>query len=91
MREGQLLTPRGVALLASANRAEVAVLPRVKVALLASGDELVAPASLAEVPPHKVVASSRPALSALLTSWGVSLTLLPIAPDDKRAIGGRRQ
>ena len=86
LSEGQVLTPRALALAALANRSSVSVSERVQVAVLATGDELIAPASLASIPAHKVAASSRPALSVLLERLGAASSFLPIAPDDKQTI-----
>ena len=86
LTQGQVLTPRGLALAASANLGSVSVFAQRQIAILATGDELIAPASLETIPAHKVAASSRPALAALLAGWGVIPSLVAIAPDDTKTI-----
>lgn len=89
-KEGDLITgsrrlgPTDVALLASMNIAEVPVFKRPNVAILATGDELVAPG---EAPgPDQIIASNSYGLAALLESAGACARLLPIARDTVPAL-----
>lgn len=84
-KEGDLISgtrrlgPTDVALLASMNIAEVPVFKRPCVAIMATGDELVAPG---EAPgPDQIIASNSYGLAALLESAGAEARLLPIARD----------
>lgn len=84
-REGQALVaprtlrPADIALLASMNIAQVPVTIRPKVAVLATGDELVQPG---ETPgPDQIVASNSYGLTAMLEELGAEVRMLPIARD----------
>ena len=73
------LRPSDVALLAAMNIAEVPVTRRPKVAILATGDELVQPG---ETPgPDQIVASNSYGLAAMLEALGAEVRMLPIARD----------
>ncbi len=73
-----------VALLASMNIAEARVFKRPTVAILATGDELVAPG---ECPgPDQIIASNSYGLAALLERAGAEARLLPIARDTVPAL-----
>ncbi len=74
------LGPADIALLASMNIAQVPVKRRPEVAILATGDELVAPG---EVPgPDQIIASNSYGLAAQLQAIGAHPRLLPIARDN---------
>jgi molybdopterin molybdotransferase len=82
--EGKTLNARDIGLAAAMNAATVKVRRRPRVALLATGDELVA---LGGSPgPHQIIASSGPALAAALTHWGAEIHDLGIVRDDEAAI-----
>lgn len=73
------LAPADLALLAAMNVSEVTVAARPKVALLATGDELVMPG---EAPGRdQIIASNVFALKAMIDAAGGEGVILPIAPD----------
>ena len=75
----RLLRPADIALLASMNIARVPVTRRPRVAIMATGDELVQPG---EVPgPDQIIASNSYGLAALIEQAGAEVRLLPIARD----------
>jgi molybdopterin molybdotransferase len=89
--EGKELLPSGVALTpamlnlaASANYPELTVAKRPKMAILATGDELVAPRS--ELGPDQIVASNSYGLIPLLAPYSEKVIDLGIVPDDKRQL-----
>jgi molybdopterin molybdotransferase len=78
------LAPADIALLASMNIPQVAVTRRPRVAILATGDELVAPG---ETPrPDQIIASNSFGLAAQLEEVGARPRLLPIARDTEKAL-----
>jgi molybdopterin molybdotransferase len=83
LRQGERLTSRSLALAAAMNYAEVPVHRRPKVAMLATGDELVAPGAAAG--PGQIVYSNGFALGALIHQEGGELIDLGIAPDEVEA------
>jgi molybdopterin molybdotransferase len=79
MNAPRRLGPTDIALLAAMNVAHVPVTRRPAVAILATGDELVAPG---EIPgPDQIIASNSYGLAALLEAAGAEARLLPIARD----------
>lgn len=79
VRARRVLTPQDIALLASMNVADVPVIRKPVVAILATGDELVMPG---ENPgPDQIIASNSFGLKAMLDSLGATARLLPIARD----------
>ena len=93
LRAGQRLTPRDVALAAAANHATLPVRRRARVAILATGDELVAPG---ETPgAAQIVASNNFAVAGLVAACGgVGIDLgiaRDTAPDIERAIARARE
>ncbi|WP_147125109.1 molybdopterin molybdotransferase MoeA [Shimia ponticola] len=73
------LRPNDIALLAAMNIAEVPVTRRPKVAIMATGDELVMPG---ESPgPDQIIASNSFGLEAMLRNAGAETRMLPIARD----------
>lgn len=73
------LRPADIALLAAMNIAQVPVTRRPKIAILATGDELVQPG---ETPgPDQIVASNSYGLAAMFEEMGAEVRLLPIARD----------
>lgn len=75
----RILSPQDVALLASMNVPNVAVVRKPVVALISTGDELVMPG---ETPgPDQIIASNTFGLKAMLESQGAIARLLPIARD----------
>ncbi|MEK7232737.1 MAG: gephyrin-like molybdotransferase Glp [Elusimicrobiota bacterium] len=81
---GARLRPYDIALLAAQGITEVPVIRRPRVAVLATGDELVdAREALAT---GKIRDSNGPALHAALSRWGVPVLNLGIAPDEPAAL-----
>jgi molybdopterin molybdotransferase len=82
---GVRITPAHVGLLAAAGHAAVAVRRRPRVALLATGNELVPPG---EVPgPGQIVSSNGVMLAGLLAGEGVAADDRGILPDEPLALG----
>lgn len=75
----RILRPNDLALLAAMNIAEVPVLRRPVVALIATGDELVVPGE--EPRPDQIIASNTFALAAMVEAAGGEARILPIARD----------
>jgi molybdopterin molybdotransferase len=91
MAEGDVLLPGGaplgpaqLALAAAAGHVTLSVHRRPRVAFLATGDELVPPGVTPEG--TQIIASTGPALAALVTIWGGAFIDLGIAPDNEAAI-----
>ncbi|MBN8294361.1 molybdopterin molybdotransferase MoeA [Rhodobacter sp. NTK016B] len=81
---GRRLSAADLALLAAMNVAQLEVVPRPRVALLATGDELVMPG---ETPgPDEIIASNTFALKAMVDQAGGEGVILPIAPDRRDAL-----
>ena len=83
-RAGTVLRPQDVAAIASTGAGEVAVRERLRVALLSTGSELIAPGA-----PYRaggVYDSNRPMLRAILSRLGCAVTDLGALPDDRAAI-----
>ena len=77
---GQRLTPRDVALAAAANHTELTVRRRARVAILATGDELVPPGGT--LGPAQIIASNNFAVAGLVETYGGVAIDLGIAIDD---------
>lgn len=82
--EGHRIRPQDLALLASVGCAEVAVKPRLRVALLTSGDELRQPGEALGA--GDLYDSNRPGLGALLQRLGAEVLDLGVLPDDPDAL-----
>ena len=83
---GTLLTPQAVGLLAAVGRSEAPVHRVPRLAVLATGDELV---EAVERPgPGQIRNSNGPMLSALATGAGVGVEYLGIARDDRESLRG---
>ncbi len=87
MSTGKLLTPADLGMLASVNRAMVEVIRRPRVAIVATGDELVD----VDQPPTgaQIVNSSAYALASAVREAGGEPTILKVARDDAREIRDR--
>jgi molybdopterin molybdotransferase len=91
MRAGEVVVARGAVLnaarlgvLASVGRSSVAVVPRPRVAIVSTGDELVEPD---RVPgPGQIRNSNATVLRALVAGAGCEPEALPNAPDEPRAL-----
>ena len=81
---GMPLNPAMLNLAASANYAQLEVARRPRLAVLATGDELVAPGS--EIGPDQIVASNSYGLIPLLSPYAEKVVDLGIVKDDKRAL-----
>ena len=84
---GTRLTPRALALAAAANRPELQVRRRPRVAILATGDELVAPGQ--EIGPAQIVASNNYFIAGLVRAAGGEVLDLGIAIDDHAALADK--
>ena len=80
---GRRLGPRDVALAAAANHTGLTVRRRARVAILATGDELVAPGG--ELGPAQIVASNNFAVAGLVDAYGGVAIDLGIAVDELNA------
>ncbi|MFL6803880.1 MAG: gephyrin-like molybdotransferase Glp [Xanthobacteraceae bacterium] len=80
LRRGERLTSRSLALAAAMNHPQVPVHRRPKVALLATGDELVTPGTAAG--PGQIVSSNGFALASLIRQDGAEATDLGIVGDE---------
>jgi len=81
LEPGARLTPAAIAIAASVGLPEVTVFKQPRVAILATGDELVdVPAHPA---PHQIRNSNTYSLAAQVTKAGATPVPLPIAPDDE--------
>jgi molybdopterin molybdotransferase len=85
---GRVLTPPDLALLSALGIARVQVHRPLRVAVLSTGDELVADPGHAAAP-HQIYDANRPMLLALLADWGFEPVDLGHAPDDAGALAAR--
>ena len=81
---GRVIDPAALALAAAANHPALAVVRRPVVAILATGDELVAPGDTPQ--PDQIVASNSYGVAAMAQSEGATVLDLGIAPDDRAEI-----
>jgi molybdopterin molybdotransferase len=81
---GRLLTARDIGLAAAMNHPWLRVRRRPRVAILATGDEIVRPGD--PIGPNQIVSSNALALSALVKSVGGDPVMLGIAPDETGAL-----
>jgi molybdopterin molybdotransferase len=81
---GRRLTARDIGLAAASNNPWLAVHRRPRIGILATGDEIALPGD--PIPPGGIVSSNAHALAALVRGAGGDPVVLPIAPDDTRAI-----
>jgi molybdopterin molybdotransferase len=81
---GDVLDGLCLSLIAAGNVAEVPVYRRPRIALLATGDELVPPGSI--LAPGQVVNSIAPGLAALCRDWGAEVVHVGHARDSEAAI-----
>jgi molybdopterin molybdotransferase len=82
--KGRLLDPAALSLAASANHPHLAVVRRPLVAIIATGDELVAPGALPG--PDQIISSNAYGVAAAAASVGARTLDLGIAPDRRDAI-----
>ena len=81
---GRRLTARDIGLAAAMNHPWLRVRRRPRVAILATGDEIVRPGD--PIGPNQIVSSNALALSALIKSVGGDPIMLGIAPDESAAL-----
>jgi molybdopterin molybdotransferase len=81
---GRLLTPRDVALAAAANHTGLPVRRRARIAILATGDELVAPGGA--LGPAQIIASNNFAVAGVVEACGGVAIDLGIAADELGAL-----
>lgn len=81
---GVALTPAMLNLAASANHPNLTVMRRPKIAVLATGDELVAPGGV--LGPDQIIASNSYGLIPLLAPWAETMIDLGIVADDKEKL-----
>ncbi len=79
LKAGRLLTARDVSLAAAMNYAALPCVRQPRIAILATGDELVAPGG--ELGPAQIIASSSVGLGANALAWGATIRDLGIARD----------
>ena len=84
LRRGHVLSARDIALAAAMNRAWLSVGRKPRVAILATGDELVRPGD--PVGPNQIVSSNGPGLAAFVRACGGEPVDLGIAPDDPEVL-----
>ena len=85
VRRGTRLNARHIALLAAAGIASVRVTREPRIAVLATGNELVSPGARAG--PDQIYDSVSFALAAMIGEWGGSAVRMAIRPDETGAIG----
>jgi molybdopterin molybdotransferase len=84
---GSLLRPQDLAALAALGLGEVACYARLKVAILASGDEVVRPGGALK--PGQVYDANTPMLIGLITAAGAEVVDLGVLPDDAEIVRRR--
>lgn len=84
LKAGEMLTPAALALLASQGCGEVAVLRRIKAAVLATGSEIVEPWQTAKN--HQIHNSNATAIAAILKTLGAEVAYLGALPDRPEAL-----
>ena len=89
LRAGLILRPRDIALAAAMNHAEIPVRTRPRVAILATGDEVVPPGDPRAA--NLIVSSNSYGLMALTEATGATALNLGIVPDDRQIIADALQ
>ena len=84
LKAGRRLTARDIGLAAAMNHPWLRVRRRPRVAILATGDEVVMPGE--PVGPNQIVSSNGPALAALVTACGGSPVSLGVARDERESL-----
>lgn len=84
LEAGRCLTARDVGLAAAANHAFLSVRRRPRIAILATGDEIMLPGEPAR--PAAIYSSNSFAIAAMVRAAGGEPSILPVAPDDRGAI-----
>jgi molybdopterin molybdotransferase len=89
LQKGRLLTARDIGIAASMNAPWLTVTRRPRIAILATGDEVVMPGD--PVGPHQIISSNGLSLAAFVTACGGDPIHLGIAPDDRAALQAMAQ
>ena len=89
LRKGRLLTARDIGIAAAMNVPWLPVTRRPRVAILATGDEVVMPGD--PLGPHQIISSNGLSLAAFVTACGADPIHLGIAPDDRAALQAMAQ
>lgn len=84
LRPGEVLHAARIGLLASVGRTEPLVVPRPRIAIVPTGDELVEPGR--EPGPGQIRNSNGPLLEALARTCAAEAETMPIAPDEPREL-----
>jgi molybdopterin molybdotransferase len=84
VEKGRVLTARDIGLLAASGHMRVPVRRQPRIAILSTGDELVAPGIVPG--PDQIVSSNGAAIAAAVAAWGAVPIDLGIAPDRIEAI-----
>ncbi|MEE8172319.1 MAG: gephyrin-like molybdotransferase Glp [Alphaproteobacteria bacterium] len=84
LKAGQRLTPRAIGYAASMNHPSLAVRRKPRVAILATGDEIVMPGT--PIGPNQIVSSNSHALAAAVQIYGGEPFSLGIAPDERQGL-----
>lgn len=87
LQAGRVLDPAALSLAASANHPTLDVVRRPRIAIIATGDELLPPGS--ETGPDQIISSNAYGVAAVAKSIGAEATDLGIAPDRRDAISSR--
>ena len=87
VRAGHRLTPRDIALLAAMDLPWLSVRRKPRIAILATGDELVLPGE--PIGPNQIVSSNNAGLAALIRQAGAEPIDLGIAPDRPDALAAQ--
>jgi molybdopterin molybdotransferase len=84
LTRGRTLTARDIGIAAAMNRPWLRVVRRPRIAILATGDEVVMPGD--PIGAHQIVSSNGLSLAAFVTACGGMPVHLGIAPDDRAAL-----
>ncbi|MBT5374184.1 MAG: molybdopterin molybdotransferase MoeA, partial [Rhodospirillaceae bacterium] len=85
LKAGTLLSPRHIGLAAAMNVVDLPVHAKPRIAILSTGNELVAPGGTPGQ--SQIIGSNGPALAAFITDNGGEAIDLGIAPDDPKTLG----
>ena len=89
LMKGRLLTARDIGIAAAMNAPWLPVTRRPRIAILATGDEVVMPGD--PLGPHQIISSNGLSLAAFVTACGGDPIHLGIAPDDRAALQAMAQ
>jgi len=89
LKKGRLLTARDIGIAAAMNVPWLPVTRRPRIAILATGDEVVMPGD--PVGPHQIISSNGLSLAAFVTACGGEPIHLGIAPDDRATLQAMAQ